>query len=476
MNFESNNSDSTEFDRWYQIGVEAVSCESWLYALECLSKATLLDPDHQSARKQKHRASRRVHKQTSGLKKAETVKLAAIKSRLIAAEARSDWGTVDALAEEVLAKNPWDAGMFVAIAKAAERRQAFDIAEYGWVCAIKIDGTQVKWLRALGDLFHQLGRHEDAKGCYLKMQQLDPASRSGEELMHAVDVATMLRDGGPGLRRANGLNANDSTPETEVMNQEEVSRRDEVDVDQQQRREKIRKAEDYVGNDQLGHALELYQEIARQFSHQPSSQTARIDASRQRVLDRIDEIQLALLRKRARTAATAAAANPAAGRLQKSAEEHTSRYLQHEFEVLSRRVARDPSDLTKVFRLADLCRRTSRNSEALEHFAKCVKQDDLHAESLIGMGECCLKSNQAGVGRRHLEAALKIVTPESHPNAVKLAHYWLGRYFEAAKAGPQASWHYQRITAIDESFRDVSERLCVLQQGLGKDAAAAEAE
>ena len=82
--------DPSEFDRWHQIGMEAMDCESWPYALECLTKAVHANPDHRSARKQKHRASRRVHKQTGDVKKAEGIKLATVKSRLMAAEARSD--------------------------------------------------------------------------------------------------------------------------------------------------------------------------------------------------------------------------------------------------------------------------------------------------------------------------------------------------------------------------------------------------
>lgn len=447
------NLNPSEFDRWHKIGMEAVDCESWLYALECLSKAVLANPDHRSARKQKHRASRRVHKQTGGVKTAETVKLAAVKSRLMAAEARSDWSTVDTLAEEVLARNPWDAGMFAAVARAAEKRQALDIAEYGWVCANKIDGKQVKWLRALGDLLHRLGRYQDAKGCYSRIQQIDPSSRGGEELINAVDVATLLRDGGIHLRRVDESNV-DHNPlaDDPVPPEKRVGLQDDQAVILKQVEEEIRRAENFVRNDQLGQAFELYEKLSGRV---PGNQS---------VQDRSDDIHLALLRKRASAAAAAANEGPETERLRKSAEQHAEKCHQYEFEVLNRRVNRNPDDLLQAFRLADLCRRTGRLDQAVGLFEKCVGETDLHAESLIGMGECCLKSNQAGIGRRHLETALTMVDAASRPNSVKLAHYWLGRYFEAANATPQATWHYQRVAALDDRFRDVSERLNVVQQ------------
>ncbi|MEP3480145.1 MAG: tetratricopeptide repeat protein [Fuerstiella sp.] len=452
MNSGPKNLDHSEFDRWHKIGMEAVECESWLYALECLSKAVQADPDHRSARKQKHRASRRVHKQNGGLKKAETLKLTAIKSRVIAAEARGDWNSVDTLAEDVLARNPWDAGMFAAVARAAEKRQALDIAEYSWVCANKIDGKQVKWLRALGDLLHHVGRHEDAKGCYAKIQQIDPSTRGGEELMHAVDVATLLRDGGIHLRRTdestNDHSALARRPDESSQAMNEADRSDTLKLLAQQ----IQKAEAFVQNDQLGQAFEQYEKVSQQM---PDNQA---------VQDRSADIHLALLRKRASSAAAAAMEHPNTDRLVKSAAQHAAKCQQTEFDVLQGRVKRDPSNLLQTFRLADLCRRMGRLDQAVKLFEKCVGDKNLHAESLIGMGECCLKSNKAGIGRRHLETALKMIDAESRPNSVKLAHYWLGRYFEAARATPQATWHYQRVASLDQRFRDISVRLNRVQQ------------
>lgn len=455
MSSGAKNLNPSEFERWHKIGMEAVQCESWLYALECLSKAVVANPDHRSARKQKHRASRRVHKQNGGIGKAETMKLAAVKSRLMAAEARSDWCSVDALAEEVLARNPWDAGMFAAVARSAEKRQAVEIAEYGWVCAIKIDGQQVKWLRALGDLLHGLGRHQDAKGCYAKIQRVNPGSRGGEELMHAVDVATLLSDGGIHLRRTDEVDCvKNSASSVPALSDESDLQTGPADKMRQLENE-IREAEDFVRNNQLGQAFERYQKVLKRLPGNASIQ------------DRSDDVHLALLRKRASAASAAAVLDPGADRLLKSAQQHVAKCHQYEYEILEQRVKRNSSDLLQVFRLADLCRRTGRLDQALPLFEKCIGKADLHAESLIGMGECCLKSNQAAIGRKHLETALTMVDAESHPNAVKLAHYWLGRYFEAAKALPQATWHYQRVTALEERFRDAAGRLIVLQRQAG---------
>lgn len=148
----------------------------------------------------------------------------------------------------------------------------------------------------------------------------------------------------------------------------------------------------------------------------------------------------------------------------KSAAQHATKCHQVEFDILNDRVKRDPNDLLQKFRLADLWWRTGQLDQAVKLFEKCVGDTNLHAESLIGMGECCLKSNQAGIGRRHLETALTMIDAESRPNSVKLARYWLGRYFEAARAIPQATWHYQRVAGLDQGFRDVSVRLKLVQQ------------
>lgn len=451
-----NDQNAAEFDRWYRIGIQAVDCESWLYALECLTKAVTANPNHREARKQKHRASRRVFQQSGGPSKTEKLKLTAIKSRLLSAEARGDWDSVDGLAEEVLTRNPWDGTMFAAVARTAEKRGSLEVAEYAWVCAVKIDGTQVKWFRALGDLLHRSGRYDEARQCYSRIQQIDPASRGGEELMQAVDVASLMRDGGVHLRRA--YEASEIAEEPELCgDSEDAQAQKSLKIVEQT----IKKAEQFVRSDQLGQALERYQQAVEQLPGHIG------------IKDRCDDIRLALLRKRASAAAVAAGQQPDSQSLQASAMQYAETFHQQEFEILTLRVERNSDNLLQVFRLADLCRRTGRLQQAIELFQRSVEDHKLHAESLIGLGECCLRSNQAGIGRRHLEAALTKISSDEHPNSVKLAHYWLARYFEAAKAVPQAIWHYERVSVLDPCFRDVAQRSMKLRSQSG--AAATEA-
>lgn len=436
---------TVEFERWYQIGLQSVEQQSWQYALECLSKAVEVHPDHRDARKQKHRASRRVFKQVGKLSRAESLKLSSIKSRLTAAEARGDLESVDRLAEQILAKNPWDAPVFAAIARAAEKRRANEIAEYAWMCAVKIDDTQAKWFRALGDLLHRSGRHKEAKGCYSRLQQLNPAASGGAELMQAVDVALLMRDGGVHLRRVDERDDSGAATEGQVPSTVSDPRKEAEGL--------IHQAEEFVRSDQLGQAIELY------------SKATEFLPDNQSVQDRSDDIELALLRKRASAAASAAQASPDSSQQLASAQQHARTCHDREFEILQKRVRRDEADLLQAFRLADLCRRTNRLQQAIHLFQKCVDEKELHAESLIGIGECCLRSKQAGTGRRHLESALQQITVESHPKSFQLAHYWLGRYFEAAGAKPQSIWHFRKVADVDGSFRDTAVRLKQLNQG-----------
>lgn len=437
-------------EQWFENGTKAMSRYDWTYGLECLSKAVQLQPDELEYRKQRHRCCRRKFKMTGQVSRIDSVKVAAIRSRLLTAQVRDDWVAIDHLAESALAIDPWDAQMFANVGEAAIRLGRMALAKYAYTAAVKIKRDNPAYLRALGGVLQSNGEYDEAKACFAQLQASDTGSRVAEELIRAVDVASMINQ----QEYLHAENARDV--QIAVDNKPAAEPAAEVSEQQPAKRRKLPEsklvayltlAEDHVQKGQLATALEGYKhalELA------PGNASIRV---------RMEDVELAFLRGRAMDAQTGVKQNPTCERRRAVATELLTDLTSRELQILSQRVAEHPDDLLQAFRLADLYRRASQPTEAIPLFQKVCASPDLKIEAMIGLGECLVRANQAEAGRKQLEEALQSIVCAEKPSAFKIAHYWLGRIYEHRAENSSAVEHYAEIIAVDFQFRDVARRL-----------------
>ncbi|MEZ6122371.1 MAG: hypothetical protein R3C49_04255 [Planctomycetaceae bacterium] len=434
---------------WFVAGQQAMETRDWKYGVECLSQAVRLQPDELEYRKQKHRCCRRRLPQGQKLSSLETVKLAAIQSRLITAQMREDWVQIDSLAEDAIAITPWDGRMFACIADAATQLDRYELARYAWTSAIKLDRGNGTYYRSLGGLLQAHGEYEEAKSCFRQIQQIDPTGRIAEELLRAVDIAAMMDR--QGYARA----SNSRDVEVAAVARQEAPQVDPAIAEQKKQRlelqEAVELAESHVRRNQYAMALETYQAALR------------IAPDNESVRRRAEDVELAFLKMRAFNSQNVARQHPDCQRRRDLAAKVLAELTSREHDVLTRRVNRDPTDRLQAFRLADLYRRTSEPQKAISLFEKVCDDPDLKAEALIGLGECWIKAERAELGRKYLIEAVTLVSPAKQPSAFKLAHYWLGRVYEFRSQITDAIHHFQQIVTIDPVFRDASSRLTALK-------------
>jgi len=446
---------------WFENGRDAMEHKEWDHGIECFSRAVKLAPEQLEYRRQKHRCGRRRHKKAGGVTKLETVKLATIRSRILTAQVRDDWPTVDQLAEDALSVDPWDAQMYAYIAQAATKAGRFSIAKYAWTAACKIDKKNAGYFRELGRILQGNGEYDEARSCFEQIRHIDPNGRLAEELISAVDVAALLTErsyGGMGTtaeaeRISEAQPAMEPVPESSSATTASVA--DSITNHPQPNSKLVAfttLAEQHVQRGELASALEGYRhaiELA------PNNRSIRV---------RKEDVELAFLRGRAMDAQAGAKQNPTCDRRRATATQLASQLTVRELEILSQRVQDNPEDLLQTFRLADLYRRASRLADAVPLFQKVTNHPELCAEAQIGLGECWVRSDKAASGRQQLELALATLNREEKPNAWKLAHYWLGRLFEAVKDVDAAVNHYADILAVDFHFRDVARRIEAIRQ------------
>ena len=445
MNSAQSQGSNNGGDQWFENGTKAMSRRDWNYGVECLTTAVRLQPDELEYRIQKHRCCRRKHKKNGGVSRLESVKLAAIRSRLLTAQVRDDWGSIDQLAEDAIAIDPTDAQMFAHIAGAATKTGRYELAKYAWRSAVRIDRKNAAYFRAFGGLLQANGEYEEARACFVKIRGIDPTGRIAEELISAVDIAALMERRG----FSEAQNARDVTidrepqlpEERQSANVPEVVDPASLPTGEAKLAAFVNLAEQHVQQGELATAVEAFQHALELAPYNRS------------IRNRMDDVELAFLRGRAMDAQNGAKKHPDSERRRAIATQLLTELTSRELQILSRRVEESPNDLLQTFRLADLYRRASQLEQAIPLFQKVCADEQLQAEAMTGLGECWIKSNRAEQGRQQLETALQTIDRKAKPNAFKLAHYWLGRVHEARGDREQTLGHYSEILAIDYHFR-----------------------
>lgn len=434
-------------DHWFENGNDAMNHRNWDYALECFEQAIRIEPNELEYRKQKHRSSRRRLGSSRQISSVGKVKLGAIRSRLLTAQMKNDWLSIDKLAEEGNSVNPWDAEFFALIARAAKHLGNLKIARYAWTSAVKIDENNSTYYREFGAILQQLGEYEMAKSCFQKIEGIDPSGRVSKELIAAVDIASVIDLGG----YTNARSTRDVRVDEPIdVFPDEMSNEDDPIIIEHDPYldlvEAVTIGEEHVRCGRLCSAIESYR------------QAIEAAPTNSAVLHRKEDIELSYLRQQALAAQENAKCNPHA-EARSAAALRLRELTDRELEIRTSRVEQDPNNPQHAFQLADLYRRTTKFRLAVPLFETAMTVDELRAEALIGLGECLIHIEKASVGHRHLMTALTMIAVEHKPNAFKLAHYWLARLYEAQQYVQQAVAHYAMITTVDRNFRDVNNRL-----------------
>ena len=295
---------------------------------------------------------------------------------------------MDLLAEDGISIHPWDGQLFAEVARAASNAGRTDIARYAWSTAIKIDKDNAGYYRAFGTLLQANGEYELAKGCFQRIQSIDPTGRIARELICSLDVAALIDAGG--YSEANSTRDVESGANRRQKFLEDGRRLADAKAAQESQRRKhnqqlvsfIATGEEQIRAGHLCSALQTYQQVARM---------APLNVS---IKKRLEDVELTLLRNEAAAAQNRSLGNPVCDQIRGLAAEASARLADRQREVFSRRVKNSPDDLLSIFQLADFHRRTAEFTRAIPLFQTVIGSDQLRGEALIGLGEFWVRTGE----------------------------------------------------------------------------------
>lgn len=454
---------------WFRKGTEALQKENYKYAIECFGTSSRMKPDNVLFRQTRHGSIERLYDNNGTGAKMASVRIMGIRGRIKKARMKKDWSAVDLAAEEGVSLNPWDPQLFAEIGAAAVEREYWEVAKYAWAKAVKYDLTNIGYNRALGHVLREVREYKAARDCFKRIYEADPNDSEARNMMTQLDAESVMDRGG--YERADTTRDVAAEQETAVNAYEEDRRArkgkkaeaeapgesKEADMRHAIRKEPenlnhyLRLADHYRTEKQLPEALQIYDQVLEKSPNNMDVQELR------------EDVDLDIMRARLADVSELFRKNPNKANLKEKSASLRKQLVSREIEVLEPRIERHPQDMKMKFDLAERYRRTRQFARAIPLYQQASADTRLKENALVWLGECFVRDRKPDLGRRQFERALESLNGTDHPEPFKLAHYWLGRIYEAAGRSSEAADHYTDILSVDYDYRDTKDRLDALQ-------------
>jgi tetratricopeptide (TPR) repeat protein len=384
---------------------------------------------------------------------------------IVKAKHQEKWAEVDQLAESALKHNPWHAQLNAEMAEACNKQGFKDCAIFGYKTALANDGDNKDYNRSLAYLLEEKGEYAEAIECWNRIYKLEPTNGEARSKMTQLAAQKMMDRGGyeaaenlkdvktgydynrPAKMKGPEDDGPGTSPEADMQR---AIRKNPADADLY-----IKLADLYKRDGRLKEAAE---QLEKSISVKPAMNTR----------EKLEDVQLDILRQNLNTAKQAAAAKPDDEVARKNTVELAKELLQREIEVLSKRVESNPSNSKLKFELAQRFMRRQSFPEAIKLLQMASADPRIEADVFAALGDCFVREKKATLAIRNFEKAAEKVNPQDDQELFKKVHYTLARLFEEAGQKENAEKHYTEVLGVDYEYRDTLKRLEDLQSGGGK--------
>ena len=455
---------------WFKKGTDAMGRQNWDFAVECFSNSIKMKPDVPLYRQSKVGCCRKMYGDNGSGAKMAGMKLMGVRGKIKKARMQKDWKSIDALVEDGLAVNPWDAQLFADLGQAADELDRSDIAKFGYSEAVKLDGKNIEYLRGLGHVLYNRNEFKDARVCFSRIRDIDSTDGDARSMMGKCDADGIIHsanydtakstqevkvDKAPVNAYEADRRARKGTPKDSVAPGEsaEMDLRAAIRKDPENVALYLKLADLLRGERKLAQAMELL------------DKAVELSKNNTGIVEQREDVELDVMREKLADAIDRARKNPDKERLVEKAKALTIELTKREIEVLAARVNNNANDMKMRFELAERYRKTKQYKLAIPLFQQASSDSRLKETALVALGECFVRAGQGDLGRRQFDKALETLNSKDNPEAFKNANYFLGRLYEKARKNEQAEHHYTEILSVDYEYRDVLARLQELQGG-----------
>ncbi|TWU14251.1 cellulose synthase subunit BcsC [Symmachiella macrocystis] len=460
-------------DCWKR-GTEALGKQNWDYAIEMFRQAVRLVPDNKLYRETLRGAAEKKYKNNGSGARMANAKLMGLRTKLKKARMMKDWESVDKLAEDGFAINPWDGQLNhdLGDACAARGEAATDagddslasgfqsIAVFSYQRALEATPGNRALLRALALQYEARQNYRQAIECWEKIRRMDPHDAESRSKCSQLAAQSTI----------NEANFDDAQSTKDVMADHEVASRIksgqqqadgpgmslEADLQRAIRKEPENKdnylkiADYYERAGKLAEAVEMLNTALKLSNNDPN------------IREKLEDIELSQANKNVVHAKELANKENTEANVKRARELETN-YVKREVQILTQREQRYPSDMRVKLELAIRLMRFAKWQKAIPLLQKAATDTRVRGEALVRLGMCFNKDNKPQLAQHQLEQAITEVDHESNPKMYKEMLYLLGTICEKSDEVDSAIKSYSMLLAVDYGYRDAVKRLENLQ-------------
>jgi tetratricopeptide (TPR) repeat protein len=446
-------------DCWRR-GTEAMQKQNWDYAIEMFGTCVNIKPENKVYRDTLRGCQFKKYGDNKtgagGLAKA---KLMGIRGRIKKARAKEDWEEMDKAAEEGLKINPWDVGLNVDVAEAAQKREFMEVAEAALRAAFQADVKSKEIGLKYVELLRERANYGEASKILAALCRFHPEDLGLQRLLTQMQTTQVTAEG--------GFDDAESTRDVRAKSSHQMRAGETVAPGQSEEddlRHAVRKEPDKV--EHLQKLAAFYRRERKLDQARETLQKAlEMSGGDYAYREQLEDVELDMLRKNRELAKEALDAKPGDATAEKNYKDLERDLVKRELEVFLSREDRYPKDLKLKMEIALRYMRFQKWTEAIPRLQKAAQDVRVKAQALAHLGMCLYKDGKASLARGQLERAIPELDFEKDPKLFKDAHYNLGRICEELGDPATAEKHYGEILVVDYEYRDARQRLEKLQSG-----------
>jgi len=442
--------------RCWMAGNKSVEKEQWSYAIEMYEKSVKLDPANLTYRQSLRGAECKSYANNGKGASMANMRLMSTRTSIKTSRLRKMWIEVNNAAEEGLKLNPWDAALNADVGDACKELGFNDVAMFAYETAYKADPTNKHVLECWAIILEEKGEYPQAANLWERIHKLDPYHPRAKQKVTELNTKKVIERGG----YDKATTANDMRFDRNKGAADGPGQSVEADLQRAIRKEPANK-DNYTKLGDYYRREGKLKESAEQFQL-ALDVTGGADPG---IRERLEDIQLDLMREAVEMARSDAAADATNAELKKRTGLLARELLDREIEVFTSRVERYPQNIQLKFELANRYLRIQKWQAAIPLFQQASSDLRIKGQSLVALGKCFYYDKKLPLARRQFEKAIPDVKFEDEPDLYKDLHYSLGRLAEEMGDKVKAEDCYQTVLEVDYDYKDANARLQKLQSG-----------
>jgi tetratricopeptide (TPR) repeat protein len=410
-----NRSDRITVDQ-FQRAQHALNAGQFDYAIELFLACCKREPANLLYRKFLRLAQRKRYQATVAAHRKPTRPTAADKMRLSAAKWRGDPRQILEVGEELLAHNPWDVGIQLDLADAADALGLLDVAIWILEQAVPKSRPQPRVTRRLAELYEKQGEFTKARRLWEQLHRADPSNREASDMARAMaahETMARVQEEGP-LLSAPAKPAEPETKESQALTKanvqlppapspvpqppdEEAALRARIAAEPANPNGYLRLAQFYRGAHRPDDAQKVLQE-----GRGPTGNDLELSMA-------LAELDLDSFRRVLEVAERKVAAEPGDDKLRQARDRLLHGIHLRELELYRLKVGRNPTEVTYRLELGVRLLRVGQLDDAIRELQGVKSDPRVTWQACLYLGHSFKGRNNWRLAQRNFEEALKLL-------------------------------------------------------------------